>query len=614
MSNRTLRRWLVVVSLVVGASPAAADPFSFLAPGFRQEVYCSIPEFAGGVAFAPDGDLWVSNGVFSDGILRRIDAQSTVIQNGTVIHPVILTVGTTSGLGLTNHPDGFLYSNTSTGVTRQDAETGLPAGGPFGPSGNALGIATSPITSELVYVGAGGILNAVDPGFTTIRVFSAQLNGRFVDGVFFDPTGDFLFAAVRTGGFSVAVIRSSDGSIVQSIPMSSEPDGIAFKPFPPRFVVTANTNGTMTRFDFPGDDFTLPPTVTNFASGGFRCDLTDVGPDRCLYVTQQGTRFDDGTISGDNSVVRICSAACQSVADFDTVAGAQIPVGTPVAGQFANRGVLVSGASRDGGGLPGAFTNRQGGAGSDSDDLIPTTGPNFLTTSSMSPFDPNDSDFGRVRFDFVDPLTGAPRSSDFVSLDFLDVEDSGSPGGRGRSLLRAIRADGSVVEVRVPVGGNGDSQTMSIGEIGNGDAFVAAEAIFGDSGDSAAVDTLCFNLTAPALELCCDCGTEEVARGETIDFRVGVRNNAGSRLDLRFTLTAALAGRPPKATLLSRMAFVPRDADSLMGPGRRSVPITIPDDLPSGLTGARIQFTVHATDPVEGYDLARNVTFVTLLP
>ena len=88
--------------------------------------------------------------------------------------------------------------------------------------------------------------------------------------------------------------------------MASEPDGIAFHAVAPQFVVTNNTDGTMTRFDFPGNDFTQPPVQSVFASGGFRGDLSQVGADGCLYLTQEGTRCLDGTTLFDNSVVRIC--------------------------------------------------------------------------------------------------------------------------------------------------------------------------------------------------------------------------------------------------------------------------------------------------------------------
>jgi hypothetical protein len=102
-------------------------------------------------------------------------------------------------------------------------------------------------------------------------------------------------------------IVARNGSLVGNSPtISGIPDGIAFHAVSPRFVVTNNNDGTMTRLDFLGDDYTKAPTVTTFASGGFRGDLTQVGPDGCNYVTQRGVKFDDGTSSGGNSIVRIC--------------------------------------------------------------------------------------------------------------------------------------------------------------------------------------------------------------------------------------------------------------------------------------------------------------------
>ena len=43
-----------------------------------------------------------------------------------------------------------------------------------------------------------------------------------------------------------------------------------------------------------------------FASGGFRGDLSQVGADGCLYLTQDGTRYDDGTVTNEDSLVQIC--------------------------------------------------------------------------------------------------------------------------------------------------------------------------------------------------------------------------------------------------------------------------------------------------------------------
>jgi hypothetical protein len=87
----------------------------------------------------------------------------------------------------------------------------------------------------------------------------------------------------------------------------SDPIGVAFHASPPQFVVTDDTSGAMFQFNFPGNDFSQMPTVETFASGGFRGGFSQVGPDGCLYVTQQRTRYDvDQPEQNDRSLVHIC--------------------------------------------------------------------------------------------------------------------------------------------------------------------------------------------------------------------------------------------------------------------------------------------------------------------
>jgi hypothetical protein len=127
----------------------------------------------------------------------------------------------------------------------------------------------------------------------------------YVGGLYIDPTGEFVFLSTRLA-FSGLTILDRSGTIVQQIEMSSEPNGIGFGDGSPAFVVTNNTDGTITRFDFPGGDFRNPPTVTPFATAGFRGDLLTAGPDGCIYATQDGTRYDDFQETTENSIVRIC--------------------------------------------------------------------------------------------------------------------------------------------------------------------------------------------------------------------------------------------------------------------------------------------------------------------
>ena len=277
---------------------ASGQSFTFLEASFTQEVFGVSPHFMGGVAFAPDGDPWVDDCTVGSH-LHRYDAQGVApAVNSTKLHPESV-VASSAGCGLTNHPDGFMYSNTGAGagVVQLNASTGaataLPA---FGAAGNGLGIAPNPANGELVYVGADGTILTVPAGGAS-ATFSTVTTGNFVDGIFFGPGGK-LHLANRSPSFRVTVLNP-DGTLDRHIPLPSEPDGIAFHSAG-GFIVTNNLDGTMSKI-IPG-----PDTVSLFASGGFRGDLSQVGADGCLYLTQNGTRYDDGTVTGENSLVKLC--------------------------------------------------------------------------------------------------------------------------------------------------------------------------------------------------------------------------------------------------------------------------------------------------------------------
>jgi RTX calcium-binding nonapeptide repeat (4 copies) len=320
--SRTRSWWtraaLVAVSAVLAAGfqataarAAPGQPFLELQSPFTQALYGTAPDFLGGIAFAPNGDVWADTCAFSGGQLHRFIRDSAEFQHGTVIH-TRTTVDSNAGCGLTNHPDGRLYSNTANGLARLDATTGAPID-TVGAPGNVLGITVDPKTAAVAYVGAdcrgGGActIERYDPATGTQSHFAelTATDATFVDGITFDPSGDHLLLATRSPSYRLTIL-DRDGKIIQSIPMSTEPDGISFHGTEPSFVVTNNTDGTMTRFDFPGNDLTKEPTQSSFASGGFRGDLSLVGADGCIYLTQAGTRFLDGTTTAENSVVQIC--------------------------------------------------------------------------------------------------------------------------------------------------------------------------------------------------------------------------------------------------------------------------------------------------------------------
>jgi hypothetical protein len=215
--------WLAVPSRAQGGGQS----FTTLAPGFTQSIFGvtgnlnpdNLQAVLGGVAFAPDGDVWSSECVFLGTRLHRFDRHTSTTVHTTPVHPetvVDLTAtseGVAGGCGLVNHPDGFLYSNSPAGLWKLDAETGLPVGPAFGPGGNALGIAVdpqSPGAQHLVYVGddchptltpdsTTCTLWDIDPASASPQVFARFSRGSaaFVHGIYFDPSGDTLFGTYR---------------------------------------------------------------------------------------------------------------------------------------------------------------------------------------------------------------------------------------------------------------------------------------------------------------------------------------------------------------------------------------------------------------------------------
>ena len=320
LPTRSGRRWLtaaaaVLCALAIPAIASAGQSFTFLQPGFTQAIYGVSSSFMGGVAFAPDADPWVDQCAVDGSPMTRFDGSSTYVVNGTTLHPGTV-FSSSAGCGLANGINGNVYTNTFAGVRELDPDTGAPIGGPFGPAGDALGIALDPQNGDFVYVGSNGTLYRVNESLTVASTFSTVTTGNFVDGVAWSPDGNFVFLSNRTPSTRLTIL-DRNGNLVQHVPMTSEPDGIAFHASTPKFVVTNNTNGTMTRFDFPGDNYTLVPVQSVFASGGFRGDLSQVGADSCLYLTQAGTRYDNGAVTTENSLVQICGGFAPPIPTAD---------------------------------------------------------------------------------------------------------------------------------------------------------------------------------------------------------------------------------------------------------------------------------------------------------
>ena len=293
-SLRKLRLAVAAVAATVACGAGQAAGFTFIQAGYTAEVVALDPSFIGGVAFAADGDILSNSCAFGGSPLIRWDVQGgTAVMGGSTVFTGRTAQPSNAGCGMTTHSNGSIYTNTGGGVVRL-ADTGGQLG-VGGAGGNALGITEDPLTGNLYYVGAGSDIRVVTAALTSVGGVFAS-NGGFTDGIFWNPDGSLLYTTDRTS-FTLDVFDRF-GALVDSVALGHEPDGVAFATA--GFVLTNNTDGTISRVNADG-------SVGVFASGGSRGDLAHVGPDGCWYVTQNGTRFEDGTTASTNSIVKICA-------------------------------------------------------------------------------------------------------------------------------------------------------------------------------------------------------------------------------------------------------------------------------------------------------------------
>ena len=210
----------------VQALPTSTYPvFDPLSEGFTQEVYGVSSGFLGGVAFAPDGAPLVNHCAFSGSPLERYDTATTYTAFGTILH-TLTTLSSNAGCGMANHPDGFIYTNTGSGVVKLDANTGANLGVVGGPAGNALGITVDPQTGDVFYVSSSSNIIRLDPTTGTSSPFATV--GGFIDGIFWNDDGSFLYIAQRASSPICVWEIDRTGTITRQIGIGHEPDGIAF--------------------------------------------------------------------------------------------------------------------------------------------------------------------------------------------------------------------------------------------------------------------------------------------------------------------------------------------------------------------------------------------------
>src|SRR5262245_28537862 len=320
-----MKRRLVLAMLAVALAPGAAHsaPYSYLAPGYVQELYAIAPG-ATSFAFASDGDLWVLQG----NVMIRYDAQTTSTKNGTLIHPAIATVslGSTRA-AIANHPDGNLYLfSTYLDYDRtmevRDISSGALLRSRAGCGGYQA--AADPQAGHHVAVASDGYLFDLDPA-TLLCGFTEGLywQGEDCGDVAYDPSGGGLVLAVdyyygepglAQHDYEIKFISGSDYSWTHRAVLPAKPLGVTVYDGIHN-VVTQLEDGTLYVVD-PTGDWNNPLPASLLASGGFaasyplaRSAPVRTDPNGCLMVLQRGARYDDGTETSETSIVRICPEA-----------------------------------------------------------------------------------------------------------------------------------------------------------------------------------------------------------------------------------------------------------------------------------------------------------------
>jgi HYR domain-containing protein len=324
---------------------------------------------------------------------------------------------------------------------------------------------------------------------------------------------------------------------------------------------TASCSFTVTVNDCQPPTIQCPPDITaNIHDvNDHVVDFDASGNDNCPGVMvvcdpPSGTAFPPGCttvvcVASDpsgNSVSCDFQVCIQTCVGFDLQGeGSPVPTDTPITSQYEPLGLHVEGLSD--GGLPRCLARVQGPPGSATDDLVPVSGPNFLQTDAGD----GTSDSGLITFTFVDPDDGSPRTSSYARLTFLDIEGSGfGPGGAGRTRLEAFDPNGALLDTQlVPIGANGQQQTVQIGTIGGPLRIAMVVATIGTALDSGGVDEFCYMLNPPDTSLSAVVSDQNPTLGERMSALVFMRNNTSHRILTDYDVYAAFNPNVPKRWL-----------------------------------------------------------------
>jgi hypothetical protein len=172
---------------------------------------------------------------------------------------------------------------------------------------------------------------------------------------------------------------------------------------------------------------------------------------------------------------------------FGTADDVAVAPGTEITTQYMSAGVIIENAVASTG-KPGLFAVPQGPAGSETDDLVPTSPPNSAAPLDI-PGDLTTSSTGYIVFRFF------PLASDF-SLDLIDIEGSGASGTQN-TYVDVHLSDATTPRLLVPSGPDAGSSTVSFAAPAGLEIIKIFVSINNPvlGGESGSVDTLTFTPT-----------------------------------------------------------------------------------------------------------------------
>src|SRR5262245_20973013 len=268
---------LVLLSLLGPASMTLAAQFTSLDPAYTQQIYAG-PNVGLPGAWMPTGEMLARKSNVNQ-ILEYPVASNAVYQGTNTRNPVVHTItNLANGNNLARATNGFLYLPTQLGLQRVDSNNwALPAVTVPSVGGPGYGVNTLPNGNVVYAAGFSG------PGSNEIHIYNPTLNSDalvfnspgLIDDIETSLTGLIALAGQTNNNI---ILLNSSGGLIQTIPTTNFPDGLAFATTASPPALYSNDNqGTITRYDF-GAGYNSPPTnVQVIASGGSYGDIACTG-------------------------------------------------------------------------------------------------------------------------------------------------------------------------------------------------------------------------------------------------------------------------------------------------------------------------------------------------